>query len=58
MDRFEQLFLAAISQGKEVGDWAASAWKTLAPQGYRLLKDSRVLETAEENRGELRALVR
>lgn len=55
VDRFEQLFLTAISQGKDVGEWAAALWKILGPQGYKLLKNGQTLETAEENLSELNA---
>lgn len=56
LDRFEQLFLLARSEGKETpADWANLAWRILAPQGQRLQKDGRVLETAEENLSVLRA---
>lgn len=56
MDRFEQLFLLARSEGHETpDDWAALAWRILAPQGQRLEQDGRVLETAEENLAVLRA---
>lgn len=56
LDRFEQLFLLARSEGHETPeDWAALAWRILAPQGQRLEQDGRVLETAEENLAVLRA---
>jgi hypothetical protein len=56
LDRFEQLFLLARSEGHETPeDWAALAWQILAPQGQRLEQDGRVLETAEENLAVLRA---
>jgi hypothetical protein len=54
VNRFEQLFLLAYSQGKQLpGDWAKFVWDTLAPQGQRLLKDGKALETPEENLQEL-----
>ncbi|KIC23058.1 MULTISPECIES: class I SAM-dependent methyltransferase [unclassified Leisingera] len=56
LDRFEQLFLLARSEGLETpADWAALAWRILAPQGQRLQHDGRVLETEEENLALLRA---
>lgn len=56
LDRLEQLFLLARSEGHETPeDWAALAWKILAPQGQRLQKDGQILETAEENLALLRA---
>jgi len=54
LDRFEQLFLLAIGEGlREPGQWAGLAWRILGPQGQRLLKDGKPLETAEENIAEL-----
>jgi SAM-dependent methyltransferase len=53
-DRFEQLFLLAISEGqKDPASWPAFAWSILAPQGYRLLKDGKAIEGAEGNVAEL-----
>jgi len=50
LDRFEQLFLLARSEGKKTpSDWADLVWQILAPQGQRLQQDGRILETAEEN---------
>ena len=55
LNRFEQLFLLARSEGRKTpGDWADLVWQILAPQGQRLQKDGRVLETAEENLAVLR----
>lgn len=54
LDRFEQLFLLAISDGKEQPEeWAIYAWSVLAPQGQKLLKEGKTLETDEENLTEL-----
>ncbi|MGV1957251.1 class I SAM-dependent methyltransferase [Agrobacterium sp. 22-214-1] len=54
LDRFEQLFLLAIGDDKEQPDqWAQYAWSVLAPQGQKLLKEGRALETEEENLAEL-----
>ncbi|MEW2911221.1 class I SAM-dependent methyltransferase [Leisingera sp. JC11] len=56
LDRFEQLFLLARSEGLETpAEWAALAWRILAPQGQRLQHEGRVLETEEENLALLRA---
>jgi hypothetical protein len=55
LDRFEQLFLLARSEGRRTpGDWADLAWQILEPQGQRLQKDGRILETPEENLAVLR----
>ena len=56
MDRFEQLFLLALSEGKaEPAAWADLAWKILSAQGQRLTHEGRVLERPEENLAVLRA---
>ncbi|KIC12219.1 methyltransferase type 11 [Leisingera sp. ANG-M1] len=56
LDRFEQLFLLARSEGLETAaEWAGLAWRILAPQGQRLQHEGRVLETEEENLALLRA---
>lgn len=56
LDRFEQLFLLARSEGLQTpAEWAELVWRILAPQGQRLQHDGRVLETAEENLALLRA---
>ncbi|SFB58264.1 SAM-dependent methyltransferase [Rhizobium sp. NFR07] len=53
-DRFEQLFLLAISEGQtDPAQWPAFAWSILAPQGYRLLKDGRTIDDVEDNVAEL-----
>lgn len=55
LDRFEQLFLLAKSEGLETPtEWAELAWQILAPQGQRLHLDGSILETAEENLAVLR----
>ena len=55
LDRLEQLFLLARSEGhKTPGDWADLVWKILEPQGQRLQKDGRTLDTPEENLALLR----
>jgi hypothetical protein len=54
VNRFQQLFLLALSQGKKQPvDWAQLVWQILAAQGQRLLKDGKTLETAEDNLAEL-----
>jgi SAM-dependent methyltransferase len=54
VDRFQQLCLLAMSQGKkEPKDWAAMSWQLLAAQGQKLRKENKTLETAEENLAEL-----
>ncbi|MQQ10239.1 methyltransferase domain-containing protein [Epibacterium sp. SM1979] len=56
VNRFEQLFLLAMSEGRQQPqDWAELVWMILAPQGQRVLKDGRQLETPEENLMELTA---
>jgi SAM-dependent methyltransferase len=54
VDRFQQLCLLALSQGKkQPTDWAQLAWQILSAQGQRLVKDGKTLETAEDNIAEL-----
>lgn len=56
VNRFQQLFLLAIEQnGRTPEDIARFVWPFLAAQGLNLLKDGRVLGTAEENLAELGA---
>ncbi|MBY6066731.1 class I SAM-dependent methyltransferase [Leisingera aquaemixtae] len=56
LDRFEQLFLLARSEGLETpAEWADLVWRILAPQGQRLQHEGRVLESEEENLALLRA---
>lgn len=55
-DRFQQLFLGALAQGAaQPTAWAQQAWNVLQGQGERVLKDGKILETAEENLAELTA---
>lgn len=57
--RAERLFMLAISDGKEgPAAWAQFTWEILAPQGQRLLKDGKMLETDAENIAELMARAR
>ena len=54
VNRFQQLFLLAISQGKsQPAEWAQVAWQILAAQGQNIVSEGRALETPEENRAEL-----
>jgi hypothetical protein len=54
VNRFQQLFISAITHGKkQPQDWAQSAWTLLASQNQRLLKDGKAIETAEGNLAEL-----
>lgn len=49
-----QLFLLALTQGKnQPMDMAAFAWQFLGMQGQKIIKDGKLLETAEENLNEL-----
>ncbi len=54
VSRFHQLFLLARQQGhKQPREWAGFAWRLLAAQNQRLVKEGKTLETAEENLTEL-----
>lgn len=54
VNRFQQLFLSSISQGKkQPADWAQSVWQTIAAQGQKLVKEGKTLDSAEENLAEL-----
>lgn len=54
VNRFQQLFLLALGQGKkQPAEWAAFVWQVLAAQGQKILKEGKTLETAEENLAEL-----
>ncbi|NML61179.1 methyltransferase [Massilia sp. RP-1-19] len=56
VNRFQQLFLISIGQGKEQpAEWAQSVWQILAAQGQKLVKEGKTLETSEENQTELTA---
>ena len=55
--RFQQLFLFAYKNGKKSPeDWAQYAWSVLSAQNQKLLKLGQVLESAEDNLAELKAL--
>jgi hypothetical protein len=54
VNRFQQLFLISISQGKkQPADWAQHAWAVLLALGQKLVKEGKTLETPEENIAEL-----
>jgi hypothetical protein len=54
VNRFQQLFLLALSKGKkQPKEWAQAAWEILAAQNQRLLKDGKALESAQGNLEEL-----
>jgi len=52
--RFHQLFLLAIAGGrKQPEEWAKFVWDLLSSQGQKLLRDSKAIESDEENLNEL-----
>ncbi len=54
VNRFQQLFLLAFSQGKKQPmEWAQFTLQTLLAQGQKIMKDGKPLETPEENLAEL-----
>lgn len=54
VNRFQQLFLLARSQGKKTpAEWASHAWAILAAQNQKLVKEGTPLESDEENLAEL-----
>lgn len=54
INRSDRLFMLAIKEGKQrPEDWASDAWSILAPQGQRLLREGKMLETDDENIAEL-----
>ncbi len=54
VDRFEQLFLLALAEGLQTPqEWAELAWTILAPQGQRLLRGGKILQSDDENLAEL-----
>jgi hypothetical protein len=54
VNRFQQLYLLAISQGnKQPAEWAQFVWQNLAAQGQKIVKDGKALETPDENIAEL-----
>ena len=57
LNRIDQLFLLAASQGKKPMELAEVVWQLLAAQGQKLIKDGKTLMSAEENMAELKAQV-
>jgi SAM-dependent methyltransferase len=56
VSRSEQLFLGAISKGKEKpGELAEEAWASLAALGQRLVKEGKKIEMPDDNLAELRS---
>jgi Predicted methyltransferase regulatory domain len=54
VNRQQQLFLLAAHNGKRTpSEQAKFAWDTLEPQGSRVIKEGKTLETPEENLAEL-----
>jgi len=54
VNRFQQLFLLALAQGKkQPAEWAQFAWSILAAQGQKLVKEGKAVESAEDNLAEL-----
>jgi hypothetical protein len=54
INRFQQLFLLAMSHGKkQPNEWAQFVWQILAAQGQKIMKEGSALETPEENLAEL-----
>ncbi|MCO6428002.1 class I SAM-dependent methyltransferase [Nitrosomonas communis] len=54
VNRFQQLFLLARSQGKKSpAEWAQLSWQYLAALNQRLTKEGKTIESAEENLAEL-----
>src|SRR5690606_928642 len=52
VDRFQQLFLLALSQGDK--DPAGFAWRVLDAQGQRIVRDGKPLEIIDDNIAELK----
>lgn len=48
---------AVIVTGKKHTEWAQQVWQILAAQGQTILKEGKVLESAEENLAELTSQV-
>jgi SAM-dependent methyltransferase len=54
VNRFQQLFLLSIAQGKkQPEDWAETVWQIIAGQGQKLVKDGVTLDSPDQNRAEL-----
>jgi hypothetical protein len=59
VNRFEQLFLREIAQGKkDPQQWASAAWALLKAQGQRIIKEGKTLESDEDNLAEIAAQAR
>ncbi len=57
VDRFQQLFLQSIIQGKhQPEEWANDVWSVLFSQNQRLLKEGQTLNSSEENVHELKKM--
>ncbi len=55
VNRFQQLFLLAISVGKKTPEeWAAHTWNIVAAQGQCLIKEGKQIESVEDNLAELK----
>ena len=55
LNKFEKLFLKALSEQHKTEDSIAQyVWNLLGPQGHRVVKEGKTLETAEENIEHLR----
>lgn len=54
VNRFQQIFLLAIQQGKnQPAEWARHVWQVLSAHGQSIVKEGKTLESAEENLAEL-----
>jgi len=50
LSKFEQLFLKALDEKhKNAAEIAQYVWSLMKPQGHRVIKDGKTLESAEEN---------
>jgi SAM-dependent methyltransferase len=57
VNRFEQLFLREIAQGrKDPQQWAQAAWALIKSQGQRLVRDGKTCETDDDNLAEMKRL--
>lgn len=56
VSRFQQIFIAAIAQGrKQPQEWAQMAWDLLAAQGQRIIKDGKTVDSPDDNLAELQS---
>lgn len=59
VNRFEQLFLSALADGKKSADNIASVvWEILSTQGQALMSNGNKLETPEENIAQLKSMAK